>query len=409
MASSLFIDLDGQPIPDSEILGYGRSGVVMLRNGLAVKTPLRHPWSTEDDVQLNVEVIQREQEVYRRLNSTGSGNGQIDGVVPCIGFSTKATQLAYMENGDLRAYLEKNKPSRALQMSWFRQMARTLEQIHDKRVLVADIATRNFLLDSDLSVKLCDFTEASVLPLDTVMELADDNGFSIQTDIGQLGAVMYEVVTGSKCDFDLFKDNAPDDGRAIWPQRTSLPSTNGLWDIETIARSVVRRIPARISRRQNKVDRAAQIYSPIHLPQELQPLLEQWKSLPQKFPLRLPESQDYGQELPVKSPDEFVAKSFLFLCGIERVMIIEKVRCRLCYVAFYLMKDQLQRDGFRQDAIVCLSDMIKRTDMVSAGEHAIQRKLRTWVDKGERLWLLSMDLEGPGVLFLLPEDIGENM
>jgi hypothetical protein len=73
------------------------------------------------------------------------------------------------------------------------------------------------------------------------------------------------------------------------------------------------------------------------------------------------------------------------------------------------MKDQLQRDSFRQDAIVCLSDMIKRTDMVRAGEHEIQRKLRTWVDKGERLWLLSMDLEGPGVLFLLPEDIGENM
>ncbi|PYH42264.1 serine/threonine-protein kinase HT1 [Aspergillus saccharolyticus JOP 1030-1] len=229
MASSLFTDLDGQSIPDSEILGYGRSGVVILRDELAVKTPLRHPWSSEDEVQVNLEVLQREQEVYRRLNSPGSGNGQIDGVVPCIGFSTKAILLAPLENGDLHAYLEKNKPSQALQMSWFRQMARTLEQVHDKRVLVADIATRNYLLDSDLSVKLCDLTEASVLPLDTLMEAADDNGFSIQTDIGQLGAVMYEVVTGSKCEFDLFKDNAPEDGRATWPQRTSLPSTNGLW------------------------------------------------------------------------------------------------------------------------------------------------------------------------------------
>ncbi|GKZ51991.1 hypothetical protein AbraIFM66951_009086 [Aspergillus brasiliensis] len=185
-----------------------------------------------------------------------------------------------------------------------------------------------------------------------------------------------------------------------------------LWaskDIENIARSVVRRIPARISRRQNKVDRAAQINSPIRLPQELQPLLEQWKTLPQEFRLRLPESRDDRQALPVTSPDEFVARSFLFLCGIERAVIIEKIRCRLCYVAFYLMKDQLQGDGFRQDAIVCLSGMIKRTDMVSAGEHEIQGKLRTWVDKGERLWLLSMDLEGPGVLFLLPEDVGENM
>ncbi|KAI9923378.1 hypothetical protein MW887_009928 [Aspergillus wentii] len=209
MASSLFIDLDGKPIPDSEILGYGRSG------------------STDDDVHVNVEVIQREQEVYRRLNSTG--NGRIDGVVPCISLSTKATSLACMENGDLRTYLEKNKPSLAVQILWFRQMARVLEQVHDRCVLVADVATRNFLLDSDLSVKLCDFSEASVLPLDTVMEAVDDNGFSIQTDIGQLGAVMYEVVTGSKCDFDLFKNNPPYDGRATWPERPSLPNTDELW------------------------------------------------------------------------------------------------------------------------------------------------------------------------------------
>lgn len=38
------------------------------------------------------------------------------------------------------------------------------------------------------------------------MENAEDDGYSIQTDIGQLGAVIYEVVTGNKCEFNLFKD-----------------------------------------------------------------------------------------------------------------------------------------------------------------------------------------------------------
>lgn len=57
MASSLFIDLDGQAIPNSEILGYGRLGIVMLHDGLAVKTPLRHPWSSKDDVEVNAKVI----------------------------------------------------------------------------------------------------------------------------------------------------------------------------------------------------------------------------------------------------------------------------------------------------------------------------------------------------------------
>ncbi|KAI9934534.1 hypothetical protein ASPWEDRAFT_71310 [Aspergillus wentii DTO 134E9] len=228
MASSLFIHLDGQPIQDCETIGYGGSGVVIRRHGLASKIPLRHPWTDEYDVELNLEVIQREQDVYRRLASTE--NEQIEGVVPCVDLLPNATHLALMEHGDLRTYLEKNeRPSRALQLSWFRQMAQTLGRIHDRRVIVADIATRNILLDSDFSIKLCDFSEASILPLETVMEEADDNGYSIQTDIGQLGTVIYEATTGSSCAFDLFKDNAPDDGRARWPRRDSLPSTEGLW------------------------------------------------------------------------------------------------------------------------------------------------------------------------------------
>ena len=104
-----------------------------------------------------------------------------------------------MANGDLRTYLGANKPSQQLQLSWFRDMARTLEYFHDQRVLVADIASRNFLLDLDLNIKFCDFSEASLLSL-------DDNGYTTRIDIGFLGAVIYEVVTGEKCEIDLFKD-----------------------------------------------------------------------------------------------------------------------------------------------------------------------------------------------------------
>ena len=71
-------------------------------------------------------------------------------------------------------------------------MARALDQIHDKCVLVADIATRNFLLDSELSIRVCDFT-------------------------------------GERCGFDLFKHNAPDDGRPAWPLRADLPRLEGVW------------------------------------------------------------------------------------------------------------------------------------------------------------------------------------
>lgn len=108
-------------------------------------------------------------------------------------------------------------------------MARTLVYAHDRRVIVADVFTRNFLLDNHLSVKLSDFTESSVLPLTTNIQTANDSGYSIFTDIGQLGAVMYEVVTGKACEFDLFKSQPPGPATATWPRREDLPSTDNIW------------------------------------------------------------------------------------------------------------------------------------------------------------------------------------
>ncbi|GFF94336.1 kinase-like protein [Aspergillus lentulus] len=181
--------------------------------------PLRYLDSSDDDVDINIMVIQREQEVYRRLQ-------QCDGVLPYISFSDTTTQLALMKNGDLRSYLLQNQPTKTMQLSWFRQMAHALCNIHDRSVIVADIACRNLLLDSTLAIKFCDFTESTIMPQDTDMETADDNGYSIQTDIGQLGKVIYEVVTGEHCTFDLHENYV---SRATWPRRESLPSTEEIW------------------------------------------------------------------------------------------------------------------------------------------------------------------------------------
>lgn len=116
-----------------------------------------------------------------------------------------------MANEDLRTYLGSNKPSQQLQLSWFRDMAGTLGYMHDQRVLVADIASRNFLLDLDLNIKFCDFSEPSLLPLDFNTDTVDDNGYTTRIDI------------------DLLKDNDPTDGRARWPRREFLPSTENVW------------------------------------------------------------------------------------------------------------------------------------------------------------------------------------
>ncbi|PWY72165.1 serine/threonine protein kinase [Aspergillus sclerotioniger CBS 115572] len=219
--STPFLDPSGNSISEDQLLGYGRSGVVILKDNAAIKLPLRYLSTSDDEVLDNITVIQREQNVYQHL-------GHCTRVVPYISFSEKTTHLAFMENGDLRSYLSRNKqpPSKSLQLSWFRQMALALSHIHHRSVIVADIACRNILLDSDLSIKFCDFTEATIMPPDSDLETVDDNGYSIQTDIGQLGKVIYEVVTGKKCLFDLHENNI---SRATLPRRETLPTTHDIW------------------------------------------------------------------------------------------------------------------------------------------------------------------------------------
>lgn len=223
----MFLDLQGSSIPESQVIGYGGTGVVLLRDGVAVKIPFRNSRTSDARVKGNLKVLRLEQGVYRRLSP--SQGDQCPGVVPCLGFTEDSIELAYMKNGELRSYLESHPTSRTLQLSWFCQMAHTLAQIHERHVLVTDISTRNFLLDADMSLKLCDFSEASVLPLQTNMETADDEGYTVAVDIGLLGIIMYEIVTGTRCEIDLYKDNDPRDGRAYWPDRSYLPSTENLW------------------------------------------------------------------------------------------------------------------------------------------------------------------------------------
>ncbi|CDM37332.1 unnamed protein product [Penicillium roqueforti FM164] len=47
--SSRFLDLSGDTILQEQVLGCGSSAVVVLRDGLAVKTPLRYIWSSDID------------------------------------------------------------------------------------------------------------------------------------------------------------------------------------------------------------------------------------------------------------------------------------------------------------------------------------------------------------------------
>lgn len=176
----------------------------------------------EIEFDIAVEAIENEKRVYQRL-------GKHHSIVDCLDISGVGVQLALMEHGNLQDYLKQNQPSASILLGWFRDMAQALVHIHDRRVIVADIATRNFLVDVNRSVKMSDFSESSILPLSTDMQTADDSGYSIYTDIGQLGTVIYEAVTRQPCSFDLFKGQPPGPATATWPHRTDLPTTDNIW------------------------------------------------------------------------------------------------------------------------------------------------------------------------------------
>ncbi|KAL4791502.1 hypothetical protein BDV19DRAFT_393111 [Aspergillus venezuelensis] len=54
-------------------------------------------------------------------------------------------------------------------------------------------------------------------------------GRTVRTDIRQLEASMYRIITGRPCFVDPYKGQGPSMRLARWPERSDLPSTKGVW------------------------------------------------------------------------------------------------------------------------------------------------------------------------------------
>jgi hypothetical protein len=166
--------------------------------------------------------MSREKSIFKRLEGC-------QGVVPCydLDASDLSIRMDYAVNGDLRSYLERETPNRQTQLRWMTEMAHALSEIHRRRVIVADVRSDNFLIGHGQSIYMTDFGESSLMPREWNMQDANEYGESAMTDIGHFGAVMFEIITGQHCKFDL-QDWGPGDPFP-WPRRDTLPSTEGIW------------------------------------------------------------------------------------------------------------------------------------------------------------------------------------
>lgn len=220
---------DGTPLSDP-IVGTGRSGVVVQREGTAVKLPLsygileggeREKENLDHKSIVSKAAVEQEKRVFERL-------GRCDGVVPCIDLTGPGLQLELMENGNLRNYLRRNRTYDSTLLSWARQMARTLVLIHERRVILTDITTGSFLLTTDCSIQYSGFGEAIILSPGADLDTPAESGHSIHTDFAQLGAVLYEIISGRRSRFDLYKHQTAEPVKAAIPPRNTLPGTKNI-------------------------------------------------------------------------------------------------------------------------------------------------------------------------------------
>ena len=231
---------DGTPLQEA-IVGLGRTGLVILHHENALKIPCvyRNPHASLEEreieeifIEENRTFLENEKEVYLRL-------GHHDGIVHCINLSEEGIEMAYMKNGSLSQYLELREPPYYLFSRWILQLAMTIRYAHSKCVILADIASKNVLLDENMSAKLCDFSDSAVVPLGSDMSQALDYGLSVKTDIFQFGSLIYEIHERKPFKYDLLANEDVDALRirsgdekwqafAIYPRPEVLPNTEHL-------------------------------------------------------------------------------------------------------------------------------------------------------------------------------------
>ncbi|OAL32820.1 hypothetical protein AYO20_07777 [Fonsecaea nubica] len=235
-----YLYLDGTVVQE-EVIGVGGAGIVVNREGYALKIPLiskvfeidgvpvddrilnADAGDSYDELAVAIKSFRHEKAIYKRL-------GDHPGIIPCYNVDSEdpSIQMPLMV-GDLRKYLVDVRPTRARQLSWLLQLARIMAYAHSKRILICDFRLDNIVYDDMMNLRLIDFSESSLMDPDWDLDRCDRYGYSILTDIGQFGAVMFEIITGQHCRFDIYQDWTGPGDATTWPRRETLPSTSEVW------------------------------------------------------------------------------------------------------------------------------------------------------------------------------------
>jgi serine/threonine protein kinase len=135
---------------------------------------------------INRDTLKREKAIYQRL-------GSYKGIIQCFKASDDGIELAFAKQGNLETYIEQNiEPQEPFKTEWILSLTDTLSYVHSRKVFVDEIALRNILIADD-QLKLADFGQSVLLPIDADVDTICEEDLTAKIEILHLGWIIYLI------------------------------------------------------------------------------------------------------------------------------------------------------------------------------------------------------------------------
>lgn len=137
----------------------GTAAVERLPNGTIIKTPA--PGASPFEEEFRCRDMEFELHVYRRIHEVYGDHPRIPRVFKWYP-ETFCLTMEFLENGNLETFVQEHPGiSSMLRLKWAKQAAEGLQVLHSLDLIHCDVFPRNFLLDSEYDLKICDFSGSS--------------------------------------------------------------------------------------------------------------------------------------------------------------------------------------------------------------------------------------------------------
>ena len=215
---------NGKPICYDQWIGIGANAVVVPKGDHALKLPLHElhiPDDNLEETQLlnedNRNCLQREIGIYRRL-------GHHDSIAECLEIEEEGILLRRYRRGELGTFI-KTQPEvdRSTKSTWILNLIDGMLHFHNSKVFFRDAALRNILISDEFTLKMIDFGVCMLHPLDTDMSKVSHDHDTIQSNLFELGSLIYSIAKWEEYDFDLW------DNRWVIPPLSDLPDTDKIF------------------------------------------------------------------------------------------------------------------------------------------------------------------------------------